>query len=183
MPGFIHGELEQKILILYVFSRLEEPIPFETALDLCLCDDGINYFDFTQRLHELIDTGHLAVADGKRYAITEKGRRDAEICEGDLPYTVRTRCERSTKACNRAMLRQEQVRSGVEARPNGTFTVRMVLDDDIGNLMDLQVVAPERELADALSRRFQENPERIYSRLMDLLLRDGPEEASEPETP
>ena len=175
MPGFIHGELEQKILILYVFARLDEPVPFETALDLCLCDDGIRYFDFTERLHELIDTGHMVCTDSRRYAITDKGRRDAEICAGELPYTVRMRCERATEACNRAMRRQEQVRSSIEPRPNGTFTVRMVLDDDIGNLMDLQVVAPQRQLADALARRFQAHPERVYSRLMDLLLQEEPE--------
>ena len=58
----------------------------------------------------------------------------------------------------------------------------MLLDDDIGNLMDLRVVAPERELADTLSRRFRENPERIYSRLMDVLLQEEQEasEASQP---
>ena len=179
MPGFIHGELEQKILMLYVFAHLDEPVPFETALDLCLCDDGIRYFDFTERLRELIDTGHIALSDSNRYAITEKGRRDAEICAGELPYTVRTRCERATEACNRAMRRQEQVRSSVEPRPNGTFTVRMVLDDDIGNLMDLQVVAPQKQLADTIAQRFQRHPERLYSRLMDLLL----QEETEPETP
>ena len=182
MPAFIHGELEQKILILYVFARLADAIPFETALDLCLFDDGMQYFDFTERLHELVDSGHLTLSEDRLYAITDKGRRDAEICAGDLPYTVRARCDRTTSACNRALRRQEQVRSWVSTRPNGTFTVHMLLDDDIGNLMDLRVVAPERQLADTLSRRFRENPERIYSRLMDVLLQEEQEasEASQP---
>lgn len=180
MPRFIHGELEQKILILYVLSRLSEPVPFETMLDLCLCDDGIRYFDFTERLQELTDTGHVLCSDTRRYSVTEKGRRTAEICAAELPYTVRKRCNRNTEACNRVLRRQEQVRSTVEARSNGTFTVRMVLDDDIGNLMDLQVVAPQRQIADTLSKRFQQNPEQIYSRLMDLLLQAEPDAPEEP---
>ena len=88
------------------------------------------------------------------------------------------RCDRNTKACNRAMRRQEQVRSGVSPRPNGTFTVRMALDDDIGNLMDLQVVAPQRDLAEHIVERFQRTPERIYSRLMDILVQESPDEPS-----
>ena len=180
MPGFIRGELEQKVLILYILSRLSEPVPFETLLNLSLCDDGINYFDFTQRLAELVDTGHVIDPEGG-YVITEKGRRTAEICEEELPYTVRTRCDESAEACNRAMRREEQVRCSTEARRNGTFTVRMALDDDIGNLMDLQVMAPERALADRIAERFRNYPERLYSRLMDLLLQENLEPP--PETP
>lgn len=182
MPGFIHGELEQKILILYVLSRLAEPAPFETVLDLSLCDDGINYFDFTQRLRELSETGHIS-EDGGRYAITDKGRRTSEICEEELPYTIRRHCDERARECNRKMKRQEQVRAWVRTRPNGTFTVRMILDDDIGNLMDLQVVAPQRELAETLSERFQRNPERIYTRLMNLLMTpDASEKSAPPES-
>ncbi|MBR3570935.1 MAG: DUF4364 family protein [Oscillibacter sp.] len=180
MPGFIRGELEQKVLILYILSRLSEPVPFETLLNLSLCDDGINYFDFTQRLAELVDTGHV-IDPESGYVITEKGRRTAEICEEELPYTVRTRCDESAEACNRAMRREEQVRCSTEARRNGTFTVRMALDDDIGNLMDLQVMAPERALADRIAERFRNYPERLYSRLMDLLLQENLEPP--PETP
>ena len=177
MPGFIHGELEQKILILYILARLSEPVPFATLLDLALCDDGIRYFDFAERLSELVDTGHVVGPEGG-YVITEKGRRTAGICEEELAYTVRMRCDESAEACNRAMRREEQVRVSVEARRNGTLTVHMILDDDIGNLLDLQVMAPEKALADAIAGRFRKNPERLYTRLMELLLREDLEESA-----
>lgn len=177
MPGFIHGELEQKILILYILSRLSEPTPFDALLDISLCDDGIDYFDFTERLAELVDTGHVACTEKRSYAITDKGRRTARICETELPPSVRTRCDRNAERCNRALRRLEQVRSAVEPRLNGTFTARMILDDDMGNLMDLQVMAPDRKLADALTARFRQNPERTYHRLMSLLLQDETEDA------
>lgn len=178
MPGFIHGELEQKILILYVLSRLAEPVPFDTVLDLSLCDEGISYFDFTERLRELVERGHVELDADECYSVTDKGRRTADICQEELPYTVRIRCDRNAEARNRVMKRQEQVRATVKPRPNGTFTVRMALDDDIGNLMDLQVVAPQRELAEHIVERFQRTPERIYSRLMDILVQESPDEPS-----
>ncbi|MBR0281007.1 MAG: DUF4364 family protein, partial [Oscillibacter sp.] len=168
-------ELEQKILILYILSRLAEPVPFDMLLDMSLCDDGIHYFDFTERLSELVDTGHVACPEEKLYRITDKGRRTAGICETELPYTVRMRCNRNADKCNRVLRRQEQVRTSAEARLNGTFTARMILDDDIGNLMDLQVMAPDKAFADKLIRHFQGNPERLYHRLMNLLLAEEPE--------
>ena len=172
MPEFIHGELEQKVLILYILSQISEPVPFDTLLDLSLCDEGISYFDFVERLRELLGTEHVTCTDGRWYSVTDKGRRACEICQGELPYTVRQRCDENTAQYNRALRRQEQVRSTVKPRANGTFTVRMALDDDIGNLMNLKVVAPDRDLAEKLSERFRQNPERIYTRIMDILMEE-----------
>ena len=36
--GFIHDKLELKFLILYITARVIEPIPFDTVLDLTMCD-------------------------------------------------------------------------------------------------------------------------------------------------
>ena len=52
--GFIHDKLEIKFLILYIAARLIEPVPFDTLLDLTLCDDAIDYFDFSECLADLV---------------------------------------------------------------------------------------------------------------------------------
>lgn len=52
-PGFIRDKLEIKFLILYITARVIEPIPFDTVLDLTMCDDGIDYFDFSECLRHL----------------------------------------------------------------------------------------------------------------------------------
>ena len=41
--GFIHDKLELKFLILYIAARVIEPIPFDTMLDLTMCDDAVDY--------------------------------------------------------------------------------------------------------------------------------------------
>ena len=48
--GFIQDKLEIKFLILYLAARVIEPVPFDTMLDLTLCDDAIDYFDFSDCL-------------------------------------------------------------------------------------------------------------------------------------
>ena len=53
-PGFIRDKLEIKFLILYITARVIEPIPFDTVLDLTMCDDGIDYFDFSECLRDLV---------------------------------------------------------------------------------------------------------------------------------
>ena len=39
--GFIQDKLEIKFLILYLAARVIEPVPFDTLLDLTLCDEPL----------------------------------------------------------------------------------------------------------------------------------------------
>ena len=169
--GFIHDKLEIKFLILYIAARLIEPVPFDTLLDLTLCDDAIDYFDFSECLADLVKTEHLSLdRHSGLYAITEKGRRNSEICETSLPYSIRLRCDKNLTRCNRALRRKNQVKSATEPRPNGTYTVSLSLDDDMGNIMDLKLMVPREDMGKLLAARFRRAPEKLYSQIIDLLL-------------
>lgn len=175
-PGFIHDKLEIKFLILYIAARVIEPVPFDTVLDLTMCDDGIDYFDFSECLRDLVKTEHLTLSESGLYAITEKGMRNSQICESSLPYSVRLRCDKTIGECNRKLRRKSQVRTSCEKRPNGTFTVRLSLNDDMGSLIDLKLMVVREDMARLLADRFREAPERIYGKMMNLLLEEDPSE-------
>ena len=170
--GFIQDKLDIKFLILYIAARVIEPVPFSTVLDLAMCDDAIDYFEFSECLKELVDTGHLTLSEDGLYAITEKGMRNSQICESSLAYSVRLRCDKNVEAWNRKLRRKNQVRSGYEQRPNGTFTVRLSLEDDMGELFNLHLIAPREDMAKAIAARFQQKPEKLYGDLLALLLQD-----------
>ncbi len=171
--GFIHDKLEIKFLILYIAARVIEPIPFDTVLDLTMCDDAIDYFDFSECLNDLVKTGHLTLDENGLYAITDKGLRNSQICESSLPYSVRLRCDKNLTIWNRKLRRKSQVKASSEKRPNGTYTVRLSLDDDMGSVMDLKLMVVRQDMAKVLEDRFRKSPERIYSQIMNILLDDG----------
>ena len=171
--GFIHDKLEIKFLILYIAARVIEPIPFDTVLDLTMCDDAIDYFDFSECLTDLVKTEHLTLSPEGLYAITDKGLRNSQICESSLPYSVRLRCDKNIAVWNRKLRRKSQVRATTERRENGTYTVRLSLDDDVGSVMDLKLMVVREDMAKVLSERFRKDPEKLYSKIMDLLLEDS----------
>ena len=177
--GFIHDKLEIKFLILYITARVIEPIPFDTMLDLTMCDDGVGYFDFSECLRDLVDTEHLTLSQDGLYAITEKGLRNSRICESSLAYSVRLRCDKNLEVWNRKLRRKNQVKASWEPRSNGTYTVRLSLDDDAGNLMDLKLMAVREDMAVMLAERFRKTPEKLYSEIMNILLSDGQDMKSE----
>ncbi|WP_298024764.1 DUF4364 family protein [uncultured Dysosmobacter sp.] len=173
--GFIHDKLEIKFLILYITARVIEPIPFDTVLDLTMCDDAIDYFDFSECLADLVKTEHLTLSEDGFYAITEKGLRNSGICESSLPYSVRLRCDKNLTACNRKLRRKSQVRATTEKRPNGTYTVNLCLDDDMGSVIDLKLMMVREDMAKVLMERFRRSPEKLYTQIMNLLLSDEEE--------
>ncbi len=172
-PGFIHDKLEIKFLILYIAARVIEPIPFDMVLDLTMCDDGIDYFDFSECLRDLVKTEHLTLSDSGLYAITEKGERNSQICESSLPYSVRLRCDRNIDICNRKLRRRNQVKASYEKRPNGMYTVKLLLDDDAGNILDLKLMVVREDMASLLAEQFSNAPEEMYGKIINTLLPDG----------
>lgn len=177
--GFIHDKLEIKLLILYITARVIEPIPFDMVLDLTMCDDGVDYFDFSECLADLVKTEHLTLSEEGLYAITDKGLRNSQIGESSLPYSVRLRCDKNLAVCNRKLRRKSQVRASWEKRTNGTYTVKLNLDDDMGSVMDLRVMAVREDMAAMLAERFKKSPERLYSEIMRVLMSSDPEDETE----
>ena len=145
-----------------------------------MIDDGIDYFDFSQCLSELVDTDHLRINEEQKYVITPKGLKNRKICQSSLPYSVRMKATQLIAAYRQELVRRAQVRASVERRENGTYTVRFFLSDDMGSIMDLQLMATREDMARALRERFLKDPEKIYGQIMQLLLRDEEDEETAP---
>ena len=129
--GFIQNELDLKLLVLYIMSRTAAPVTFNQLLDVALCDAGVDYFSLTEVVGHLVETGHLEQT-GQVYAITEKGRRNSEICESSLPYSIRMRCDENLVRLNDVLKRAALVQTDLKPNGDGTCTVRLFFSDDSG---------------------------------------------------
>lgn len=169
--GFIHDKLDIKFLILYIASRLIEPVGIDVLTDLALCDEGVDYFSFTECLNELSDSEHMKQTEEGLYCITPKGLHNSEICESSIPYSVRIKVDKHIAVYNQKLKRKGLVRASVNQRQNGTYTVTLSLSDDVDNIMTLDLMVAKEELASQLSEHFQTHAEEIYNNILDALLK------------
>ena len=168
--GFIQDKLEIKFLILYVASRLIEPVPFEVLQEITMCDDGIDFFEFSECLNSLVTSEHLTLSKDGLYAITEKGVHNGTVCESSLPYSVRLCADKSITIYNQKLKRRAQVRSKVSQRKNGTYTVSLSFNDDAEQpLLRMELMVPKEVMANDLAARFQKEAERLYSDVLNVL--------------
>ena len=118
---------------------------------------------------ELVETGHLKLED-ERYAITEKGRRNGRICESSLAFSVRRKCDRNLAKINGVLRRDAQVRTEILPREDMGVTLRLILDDQKGNLMTLDMLTVSEEQANRLAEKFRATPEKLYASILQVLL-------------
>ncbi len=168
--GFIHDMMDVKVLILFVMSRVSYPLNFQEIYELCYQDDCVSYFDICTAVPQMVESGHLRAVDGERYEITEKGTEDGALTQDSIAFTVKQRAENAVARYNRQIRRSSFVKTQAIPRDGGDYSVVMSLDDEKGNLMTLELLAPDQRQAVRLGKLFEKKAEGLYNLIMmDLL--------------
>ena len=170
--GFIHDMLDVKVLILFVMAHVNYPVTSNEVYELCYQDDCLSYFDVCTAIPEMVKSGHLKELEDQKYEITEKGRADGSLTEDSIAFTVKQRAENAVAKYNRQIRRSSFVKTQVIPREGGDYSVIMALDDEMGNLMTLELVAPDQRQAVRLGKLFEKKAEMVYNLTMAELLDD-----------
>ena len=173
--GFIHDMLDVKILILFVAARTNYPMTEQEIYELCYQDDCLSYFDICTAVPEMVKSGHLQEQEDKRYVITEKGRETGSLTEDSIAFTVKQRAENAVDRFNRQLRRSSFIKTQTIPREGGDYSVIMALDDESGNLMTLELMAPDSRQAVRLGKLFEKKAEEVYNLVMMELLDEDEE--------
>lgn len=168
--GFIHDMMDVKVLVLFVMARVSYPVNMQEIYELCYQDECLSYFDVCTAVPEMVKSGHLKELENDCYGITDKGRADGSLTEDSIAYTVKQRAENAVDRFNRQIRRSSFVKTQIIPRESGDFSVIMSLDDEVGNLMTLELVAPDQRQAVRLSKLFENKAENVYNLTMTELL-------------
>ncbi len=166
--GFIHEKLDIKILILFILRRLPDFISFEKLSQLVMVDDGFDYFEFTQCLSELVESGNVISVDN-RYKITKSGAMHGETVESSIPFSVRTKAERSAQPVIDQMRRDALISTSHKALPAGGILAELSLSDGVGKIISLSLLCSGEEQAIEMEGNFRKNAEALYHKIVELL--------------
>ncbi len=173
--GFIHDMLDVKVLILFVMSKVSYPVTTQEIYELCYQDECLSYFDVCTAVPEMVKSGHLQELE-ERFEITPKGRETESLTCDSIAFTVKQRAENAVNRFNRQIRRASFVKTQTLPREAGDYSVVMSLDDEMGNLMTLELLAPDQRQAVRLSRLFEKKAETVYALIMAELLDEEEED-------
>lgn len=168
--GFIQDMLDVKVLILYIMSRVLYPVDLQKIYELAYQDDKLSYFDLAQAVPQMVESGHLEEVEADRFAITEKGREACAVTEDGIAFPVMQRAQMAVERFNRAVRRSSFVKTDIQRRDSGDYSVFLTLNDEVSDLLRMELMAPSQKQAHRLARAFSAQAEQIYRIIMDRLL-------------
>ena len=92
-PGGLLSTAEVRILICYILSTAQEPVPGKRLAELLHYEGLANYFEVEEGIHALLEQRQISAADEPdAYCITPSGRDAAEtLRRGGLPPQLHLR--------------------------------------------------------------------------------------------
>ena len=166
--GALNYRAEIKILICYILSALNEPVP-ETELTQVLHYEGItNYFDASEAISELIKNDCIIEYNGG-FVVTEKGADLAETLKQSVALTVR---ERAIKVVARMMARRRHEKeTDIEiTKSERGYNVSLNIVEGDYSLLKLSLNVADEISANFIKERILEDPSYVYAGLIELLL-------------
>lgn len=174
-PGGLVNADDIKILLCYLLKSVQKPLSFGNLNEILQRDSLCNYFGFAGALRDLLVSGHvdLVKQDGEDcYKATRLGRETAALFERRLPLTVREKAMAAAVQLLARIKRESENRVEIEENGKGGCTVTCSVLDMGDPLLRVSVYVPERDQAEAVKKRFQNDPQTVYRGVLALLTGD-----------
>lgn len=166
--GFIHEKLDIKIFILFVLNLLPDGVSAHQLSDLVMIDDGFDYFEYSQCLAELVETGHIE-QEGNTYKITPMGSDHCSTVASSIPYSARSKAERTAKPLVEKMKRDALIGASHKITADGACQMRLSLSDGVGDILKLTILTSGEEQASEMEAYFRKNAEGLYHEIIRIL--------------
>lgn len=165
--GYLHNEMDVKVLILFILARIETPLDVDEIYEVAYQDESLNYFMLANCLHELKLTGHVTTEDGTHYTITAKGKKQGSYVEDSLALPVVEKVSVSIQAKIDQIRRDSLLKTQVHQDENGVWIATLHYRDNELPLMSISLFAPNREHAYAMAENMRKHNTLIYKTAMD----------------
>ncbi len=163
-----------KLIILYMLSKVETPIPPGIIADYITGQKYTNYFTFQNAVGELLQ-GDLIQEDStyhmSYYQITDAGHETLELFGSPLSSEIRQEIDDYLKSKRYDIVNEASFISDYHRTEDGTYLATCTLREGTHVLFHLELDVMSEEDAVSICENWRENSEEIYQVAMRQLLK------------
>lgn len=170
--GGLFSSADVKILICYILSSIDEPVP-GTMMGEVLHHEGIaNIFEVSDALASLTETGHIKELDDEdgAFVVTDNGRDVAETLRTSLSTVVKDRAYAAVIKMLARFKNSKQTDFRISREDERTYLTCSALDKDFP-FMSVKLLVADEDQALFIKEKFLNNTSEIYTKLIEMLTR------------
>lgn len=164
-----------KLVLLYVFDKMEIPLTETTITDMCCNSNAwINYLTCKEVLNDLVENGFIVVStnnSGEQYfQITTDGRSCLSYFFMKIPASLRDEINIFIRDNRQKFRRKQEYFSDYYKNADGTYTVLMRILEPLGTRLELKLNVANRAIAKVIYNKWENNASQVYGSLYDILI-------------
>lgn len=167
---------DSKIIMLYILSKPKKRITYKVYLELVTTLSDINYFDFTQLLSELCQSGHVKeiieksndedMQEEKYYELTKEGENTLNLTIGMLAGIIKLRID--TNFIKDYKTIREQYSVIAEYIPEKSLVSCKIMNEE-QIILKIDVLIKNEEEAKKIVRKWNNDAGNLYLQVLELL--------------
>ena len=162
-----------KLIVLYMAHHSKKALTNSQISEFVLDRDYTDYFQLQKVLSELTETGLLnkrTISNSSYYELTEEGSNTLSYFEKNLSQEIKKEIEEYLKNCGYEKEARILTPADYYTTPQGGYAVRCQIIEKDSTVLDLNLIAPGKEAAQAICRNWAHKSQDIYSTLMAELI-------------
>lgn len=171
----VKGDMDiNKLIILFVFDKMESALSEATLVDICSSSNNwINYMDCLNLLEKMVDDGFICEVDSqdeKVYAITSDGRECLASFYIKINKSMREEISRFVKKYGMKFKNRQECRSDYYLNKDGSYTVYLKIMASVQPTLELKFVVPDKKTAQSIYKKWDDKAAELYYVIYDTLV-------------
>lgn len=166
---------ENKILLLYILSKVGKSISHNELLELVTSISDMNYFYFQQFLLDLLEDKYITKYEKEEtplYDLTTEGKTALDLTIGIIPGILKLKVDSQFKENLDYIKDKFSISAEYSPISEKEFTVRCKIIENNNTVFDLQAHAGSREQAKRIVENWNTKSTEIYPQILELLVKE-----------
>ena len=165
---------ENKVLILYILSKINRTVTNSELLELVQSIEEINYFYFQQFLIDLKENRYLLEYEEEKkkyYVITNSGRETVKLTIDMLPGAIKDKVDETLKNTMKKIENEEAVYADFFPSKEDEIMIKCGIKKRKKKIFEVQVFSSSRDNTIKIIENWKKNATTIYPRIVEMLNR------------
>ena len=165
---------ENKVLILYILNLINNDFKEDDLFKIISSINDINYFYFKQLLTDLIETnliGSFTKDEEDTYIkITAEGQNALALTKSLLPGILKLKADSIFKEEINNIAEESSIVTEYIPKDENNYTVKCKIIEKTETIFEVSTFTASREMAKQISDTWKHNANKIYPKIINLLL-------------